>query len=221
MGASAQAGPADRLDHILLKVHFPLRNQNHRSPAGDAHGIGQIAGPVPHDLHHGAAFVGLHGVPQAVDALQGDVAGGIVPDGVGGAGDVVVDGARNPDHGDPVVRQTQQALKGAVAADAHQGVHPQKLAGSQGLVPPRLLNKLQTAGGVEHGSAPPGDIADALKVQPGEIAVQQAVVAPADADTLNAIVQGRPHHGADGGVHAGSVSSAGKHSDSTDSSFHK
>ena len=34
--------------------------------------------------------MGLHGVPQLVDARDGSVAGGVKPDGVVGAADVVV-----------------------------------------------------------------------------------------------------------------------------------
>ena len=52
--------------------------------------IGQIPRMAAHDLHHGAAFMGLHGIPQLVNALDGGVAGGVKTDGIKRTSNVVV-----------------------------------------------------------------------------------------------------------------------------------
>ena len=144
MGGAGQTGPADLLHHVLLKVHIPLRDQHGGSTHGNAHIQGQIARMAAHHLHHRAALVGLHGVPQLVDALDGGVAGGVKADGVVGAADVVVDGGRDAHHPEmsipgPRPDGTGPAPpEGAVAADGHDAVQPQQLAGGHRLRPALL-----------------------------------------------------------------------------------
>ena len=54
---------------------------------------------------------------------------------------------------------------------------------------------------------------NALFVQLYNIAVDEAVIAPANAVTLNAQIDGGPDHSTDAGIHAGSVAAAGQNSD--------
>lgn len=82
--------------------------------------------------------MGLHGVPQLVDALHGRVAGGVKADGVVGAADVVVDGGRNAHHlkvsvpaGGSLPAQCQSTPEGTVAADGHNSIQSQQLAGGK------------------------------------------------------------------------------------------
>ena len=164
--------------------------------------------------------MGLHGVTEAVDALQSGVAGGVIADGVGGTGDIIVDGTGDTDDRDAALSQSQQTTEGTVAADTHQGIQAQELTGGQGLLAAGRLLELQAAGGVQNGTAPTGDIADAFKIQTGKIAVDKAVIATTNADTLNSHVQGRSDNGADGGIHAGSVSTAGKYADTMHCCIH-
>ena len=164
--------------------------------------------------------MGLHGVPQLVDGLQGGVAGGVVADGVAGAGDVVVDGAGDAHHGEAPLRQAEQALEGAVAADADERIQAQHLAGGHGTLLAGGGLELLAAGGVEHGAAPAGQIADALKIQLGKIAVDQTVIAAPDAHALNTHVLAGTGHSTDSGIHAGGVSPAGKHADAAHCFFH-
>ena len=63
VGTAGQTGPADGLQQVGFIVHRVLRDDHGSSAAGHAHGEGQMARPVAHDLHHGTALVRLHGVP--------------------------------------------------------------------------------------------------------------------------------------------------------------
>ena len=69
--------------------------------AGNADVKGEESRVAAHNFDHGAALVGLHGVAQLVDALNGRVAGRVKTDGVVCASNVSVDRSGNTDHGDP------------------------------------------------------------------------------------------------------------------------
>ena len=218
--ASPQAGPADGLQQIDLIIHRMFGHDHSGGAAGHTHVQSQMTRTMAHNLYHRAALVGLHGIPQLVDGLQGRVAGGVIADGVAGTGDVVVDGAGNTYHGDAALRQTEQALEGTVAANTHQSVQPQHFAGCNG---PFLSGgglELLAAGGIEHGAAPAGQIAHALKSQLGKIPVDQPMIPTTDAHALDAHMGAGSGHRTDGGVHAGGVSPAGQNADSAYSFFH-
>ena len=46
------------------------------------------------------------------------------------------------------------------------------------------------------------------------------MIASADADTVDSIVQGGPNHGPDGRIHARRISTAGKYADTMNRRFH-
>ena len=72
-----------------------------------------------HDLHHRTTLMGLHGITELIDTLQSGIAGSIIADGIGRAGDVIVNRAGNPNDRDSLLGQGQQAPKGTVAPDAY------------------------------------------------------------------------------------------------------
>ena len=82
-----------------------------------------------HDLHHRAALMGLHGIPELVDTLHRCVAGGVKPDGIIGAADVIVYGCRDSHHRNAQPGELQGAPEGPVSADGHDSVQPQQPAG--------------------------------------------------------------------------------------------
>ena len=164
--------------------------------------------------------MGLHGVPQLVDALHRRVGGGVEADGIVGADDIVVDGAGNTHHGDAPLAQILGAPEGAVAADGHDAVQSQQLAGIIGLLLPCLGAELLAAGGIQDGAAPVDDAADAGAVHLHEVAVDEALPAAADAHHLDAPAQGAAHHGADGGVHTRRVAAGGQDTDAFYCVFH-
>ena len=219
VGGAGQAGLTYLLHHVPVKVHGPLGDEHRRGTHGDAHIQGQITGAAAHDLHHRAALVGLHGVPQLIHTLDGRVAGGVKADGIVGAADVVVDGGGDAHHlkGLPLLGQLagqgQGPPEGAVAADGHDALQPQQLAGGDGLLPALRRHKLLAAGGIQHGAALVDNMADAVAVHADKVVVDETVPAPADADALNAPVHRRAHHCPHRRVHAGGVAAAGQYAD--------
>ena len=179
-----------------------------------------MAGVAAHDLHHGAALVRLHGVPQAVNGVHGGVGGGIKADGVVGADDVVVDGGGDAHHRHAGLGQGLCAPEGAVAADGHDAVQPKQLAGGGGPLLPLGGAEFVAAGGIENGAAAVDDMGDSAGVHPQDVAVDEAVVSPADADALNAPVQAAADYGADGCVHTRGVAAAGENADALDRMIH-
>ena len=164
--------------------------------------------------------MGLHGVPELVDALDGRVAGGVESDGVVGASDVVVNGGGDAHHTEAhavlggLAGDGQGPPEGAVAADGHNAVQTQQAAGGQGLGPARFFHEFQAPGGVEHGAAFVDDVADAGGGQGHKVAGDQAVPAPADADAADAPGDGGPDHRPHRRVHARRVAAAGEDADS-------
>ena len=203
-----------------LEIIRCLRHQHRRGAHGKTHIQRQISGMAAHDLHHGAALVGLHGVPQLVDALHRRIGGGIKADGIVGTDDIVVDGAGDAYHGDAPLAQILRAPEGAVAADGHDAVQSQQLAGVIGLLLPCFGTELVAAGGIQDGAAPVDDAADAGAVHLHEVAVDETLPAPANAHHLNAPAQGAAHHGADGGIHARRVAAGGQDANAFYCVFH-
>ena len=165
--------------------------------------------------------MGLHGVAQTVDALHRRVGGGIKADGVIGAVDVVVDGTGDAHHGDTELGQILRAAERTVAADGHQTVQPQQLAGV-GRLPLTLLSaELVAPGAVQDGAAPVDDPADAGIVHFHEVPGDQTGIASADAYALDAAGQRAAYHRTDAGVHARCVAAAGQYADTLDCIVHK
>ena len=164
--------------------------------------------------------MGLHGVAELVHALHSGIGRGVEADGVVGADDVVVDGAGDAHHGDAELGQILRAAERAVAADGHQPVQTDELAGGVGLFLPLVGAELITAGAVQNGAAPVDDAADAGVVHLQDVAGDQPLPAPADTHALDAPRVGAAHHGADTGVHARRVAAAGQHADAFHCVFH-
>ena len=136
-----------------------------------------------------------------------------------GAADVVVDGGGNAGHLETVPRlrrpagEGQRAAEGAVAADGHNGVQPQQLAGGQGPVLARHSAEFIAAGSIQEGAALVDDMADAGGVHADKITADEPVPPAANADAVDAAGQSGAHYGPNGGIHAGGVAAAGQNAD--------
>lgn len=75
----AQTRPADFLYYIPLKIYRPFGNQDSGSAHSDAYIERQVTGVAAHDLYHRATLMGLHGIPQLIDTLDGGVTGSTNP----------------------------------------------------------------------------------------------------------------------------------------------
>ena len=182
---------------------------------GQAHVDRQMPRVPAHDLHHAGPLVGLHGVGQLVDALDGRVGGGVKADGVVGAADVVVDGGGHAHGVDPRGAELLGAPEGAVAADGDDAVDARVLAGADRLLDALVRGELLAAGGVEDGAAPVGKAVDGTGVHLEGVPLDEAVVAPVDTHGGNALLKTGADRGADGRVHAGRVAAAGQDTDTS------
>ena len=216
VSAAGEAGVLDALHHVLLEVQRLLRHQHGGRADGDAHIQRQETGVAAHDFHHRAALMGLHGIAQLVNAVDGGVAGGVKADGVVGAADVVVNGGGDPHDRDTQARQLQRAAEGAVASDGDDTVQPQHLAGVDRFQAALLAHKVLAAGGIKDGAAAGENVTDAGALELDKVTGDQALPAAANADALDAAVQRGTNHRAHSGVHARRVAPAGQHADPFD-----
>ena len=109
--------------------------------------------------------------------------------------------------------QSQCAPEGTVTANGNNAVQTQHFAGVDSLLLALFRHEFRAAGGIEHGAAPIDDMGDALFVQTHNVAVDQAVIAAADTDDLNAAEDGSTDNGTDRRVHTGCVAAAGQNTD--------
>ena len=214
VSTAAKTGLTDLIGNVFIEIILRLRYEDGGSAGGKTHIEGEIACVATHDLHHGAALVGLHGVAEAVDALHGGVGGGVETDGIVGADDVVINGAGDAHHGDAVTAQILCAAERTVAADGDNTVEAQQLTGGGGLLLPLLGAELVTAGGVENGAAAVDDAADAGGVHLHKVAGNKTLPAAANTDDLDTTCQGTADNRADSGIHAGGVTAGGEDANS-------
>ena len=158
--------------------------------------------------------MGLHGVPQLIDALNGGIGGGVKTDAVVGAGDIVVDRAGNADDVDAILAQRLSAPEGAVAADGNDAVQSEKFAGRDRPALTFLGHEFLTAGSVQNGAAPIDRMGNALFIQTNDIAGDQAVPAPADTVAFQSTIQRSTDDRTDTRVHARRVAAGSQHTDS-------
>ena len=154
--------------------------------------------------------MGLGGIAQLIDALYGGIQGGIKADGVFGGGDIVIDGAGQPDGGDAERRELLCAAEGAVAADDDQTVNAAGTQNLHRLFLSLLGGEFLAAGGIQDGAAPVNDVADGAFLQLVHPVLHQSLVSVKNAVDGVALMQGGAHHAADGRIHAGGVAAAGK-----------
>ena len=174
-----------------------------------------------HDLNDRAALVRLHGVAQLVDALDRSVARSVEADGVVGADDIVVDGARHADARNALARKRLRAAERTVAAAADQAVDAQILAGVGRLLETLLGHHFLAAGGVQHGAALADDAVNAARAHLDNIAVDQTAIAAADAENGNVVCRRASNDRADECVHTRRIAAACKYANSANLLFHK
>ena len=111
----------DRGDHAIHLVG-DLGDQAHIRTAGDGGIQGNPTDLVPHDLDHKDAAVAARGGVDVVDALGRDLDRTREAEGDVGPPCVIVDGLRQRDHVQALLRQAVGGLGGAVSAQHEQAV---------------------------------------------------------------------------------------------------
>ena len=213
VGEAVETSPADLLDQFFLSG-LMFGDQNSGGAGGQTNIHSQITGVTAHDFNHRAALVGLHGVSQLVDALDGGVCGAVEADAVVGAADIVIDGSGNTDDVNAELAQRLCTPEGAVAADGNDAVQTQEFAGGCSLALTFLSHKFLAAGSVEDSAALVDDAGNTLFIQPLNVTADQAVPATADAVNFHTVIPCGTDNTADTGIHAGGIAAAGKYADS-------
>ena len=173
------------------------------------------SGVAAHHLDEHHPLMRLRGAVQPVDGLGGDLQRRVVAERDVGAVDVVVDGLRNADHRDVLLRQPVRRRQRALAADRDQHV--------DAVVLQRLLDLVEAgaqlvgvdASGAQHGAALGEQPIVAVVVgQLDAPVLEQTAPAVEEPDDRRAVPDvGRPHDGPDHGIQARTVAAAGEHSD--------
>ena len=97
--------------------------------------------------------MGLHGVTQFIDAIDGGIGSSVKTDGVVGAADIIIDGGRDADDVDAVLTQRLSATECTVAADGNDAVQTQQLADRNRLFLTFFGGEFLAAGSIENGAA--------------------------------------------------------------------
>ena len=214
VGKAVEPGLTDFLNHIPFKVNRLLRNQNSRCAYCKAHIHSQEACITAHHLNNRAALMGLHGISQLIDTLNGGVGCSVEADGVVGAADVVINGSRDADHIDAVFGKGKCTPESTVTANGHNAVQTQEMAGGNRSFLAFFRHKFLTAGGIENSAAPIDDMGYLGLIQSNDVTRNKAVPATANTVALNAMIQSSTYDSTDTGVHARCVAAAGQNSDS-------
>ena len=204
----------DAVNHVAVKIDRLFRHQNRRRAGGEADVKRQMARVAAHDLNDRAALMRLHRVTQAVNGLDSGIGRRVVTDGIIGADNVVVNRGRNADDRNALLRKFYQTPERAVAANGNNAVQPKQLAGSGSFFLPLKRAEFIAARRVEHRTAAIDDMRDIAVFQNCKIAVDQTVIAAADADAFDSHVGARTHDRADGCIHAGGIAAGGQNTDS-------
>ncbi len=150
--------------------------------------------------------MGLGGGLEPVEGLGGDTHGRVEAEGDVRDGDVVVDGLRDADDGQAVVRHQPGRLQRALAADRDDRVQTQFLDVAPGPLHAVPQVRGLDPGGAEDGAAAGQDAAHRIQVELQIVALQEALPAVPETDDLVAVVgDGTVHDGPDDGVQAGAV----------------
>jgi hypothetical protein len=195
--------------------------------AGDAGVERDPAGVAPHHLQDHHPVVALGRRVQPVDGIGGHGHRRVKAEGVVGGGEVVVDGFRDGHHGDAHVAEALGDAQRAVAADGDDAFDPQladplhDLAGAvdaDGVavrVEGRVLERIAAVCRPQQRAPLRQDAADDLGGHRDGLPGQQPFEAELDAEHLHAVIpRGGADSGADDGVEAGTVASAGEDADS-------
>ena len=211
MALAGGLSQTDPLENVLVKVVGNFRHKSGQSAHSHAGVQGDVTAAAAHYLHHAAAVVRLGGVADAVDHFHGGIQSGVVANGVIGAGDVIVNGARHANGENALAGQVPRAAEGAVTADDNYAVDALFPADSRCLFHALGSIELRAAGSKQGRAAMLHNVGHAAHVHFLQVSIEQAVIAPHDAVNLHAKVQAGTDHCPHCRVHARSVAAAGQY----------
>ena len=166
-----------------------------------------------HNLDDEDTVVGLCRGVQTVDGVRRNGNRGIETEGVVGGVDVVVNGLRNTDDRDAIVRKELRALERAFTADGNERVYLSVSHVGLYLVDARLKLIRVQAAGTEDGTAAQEDTVDfriIIEVTAVVFHETNPTVLVAD-DGVAELVGGGAHDGANNGIETGAIATGGKY----------
>ena len=166
-----------------------------------------------HYFDDSAALVGMRSVAQLINKLHNGVHCGVVADGVLRALDIVVDSSGQTYAGDTCLRKVSSASEGAIAADNHDACEIVSYADILSLEDILPLSEFLAACGENFCTAALDYISNISGGELDHIIVEQTVIAAANADNSEALLDGSSCNCTHCGIHAGSVAAACKYAD--------
>src|SRR5579862_9726115 len=205
---AARVAAADAV-RDLVEVDGLLRDEDHVGAAGDAAHDGDPAGVAAHHLDDHHAVVRLGRRMQAVDRLGRDRHGGVEPERVVGAGEIVVDRLRDADDREAVLGvEARGDAERVLAADCDQRVEPAVGEVLQHLLDaPVQLERVRPSRADDRPAAGE-DPRHLRRPEVDERPVDQAAPALEDADRVPAGRVRGAHHRPDHGIQPGAVATA-------------
>src|SRR5690606_6665484 len=204
----------------LVDVERGLGGEDDLRSPGDPGLDGDPPGLPAHELDDHDPVVALRSGVDPVDRLGGDVHGRVEADGAVGAGDVVVDRLGDGDDRQTGLRALARRVEGAVTADADQAVDPLRLQRGVDRLQATLNGVRVVARRAQQGATGVEDPADVAAGELLHVPLGDTLPPVAEADDGVAVLaQTVLHHCPDGGVEAGTVSTAGEQTDSHSVSF--
>ena len=217
---SGKAGILNTFYDVFLKIGRSFRNQYGCSTDSYADIQRQKACIAAHDFNDRAPLMRLHRVSQTVNTFDCRIAGSIKTDRIIRAAHVIVNRCGNAYDRNTQSREFKRSAEGPVAADGDNAVETEHLTRGYSLQTTGFAHKLLAAGGIENRSAPGENVTDAFTGKGNEIAVNQALPAATDTYALDSVSNRSTYHGANSGIHAGSIASAGQYTDAFDFFIH-
>ena len=203
-----------KLFRYVVDAEFHFRHYDYLRAAADARVQRKIAAVSPHYLYNRDTLVRGHSVAYFIYSVKNRIARRIKAQRVIRISQIVIYGAGYPYSGKALFRQNLCAHKGTVASDNDQSFYPAlfKIFDTKRL--PLRRFKLRTARGTKYRSSAMNDIGNASESQLDKITFDQAGVTALHAHDLHAAINAVSYRSAHGGVHSGSISSAGQYSNS-------
>src|SRR6266545_1926992 len=212
-GALPARLPGEHILRDLIEIHRALGDEDHVRAAGETAVEGDVAGVTSHHLAHDDAAVRLGGGVEPVDRLGRDRDRRVEAEGVVGAGQIVVDGLRDPDDLHPRLEELLRHPEGVLPPDGDDGLDVVLRNVAEDRLHASLTLERVRPRGAEDGPAEVEDARDRLLVEPEVIAVHEAAPPVPDADELEAVLLAPADHRADDRVQARAVAAAGQDRD--------
>ena len=150
-------------------------------------------------------------VADLVDGLYRGIDGRVEPEGIISSAHIVIDGFRYPDQRQVgLARELRGPVQRAIASDHDQAVNAAFEEVGGGFLPRLGFPEFRTATGAENSSAKFDDSRDATGVHALHLVIDQASPPAVDPHGLDAAGKGRSYNGANAGVQARAISSAGQ-----------